>query len=356
MGITDPGTKLLELGIERHFRHVLTNYPDIGGRYSALSLFGMVPAALAGLDVEALLGRARRMAHACMGMVPAHENPGVRLGTALGTLANAGRDKVTFLMPGVLSTLGMWLEQLIAESTGKEGKGILPVALEPVGEPARLRRRPGLRALHPRRPRRRRPRRPRRRGGQGRPPPGAHPPRGEARRGPGVHALGARHRHRRVDPGHQRLQPAQRPGEQGQHRTASSRRCASPAWSRAQAHPHRGAPGRSTGHRRPERRGAAEGAPRRRRPRPLRGHHGLPHRGGGHRRRVGADAPAPDDRHPRHHHARLRAPLPPLHRPAPQGRAQHRPLPPAHRRRPRGPGGLRRGLLLRQAAPGPGPG
>ncbi len=136
VGITDPGTKLLELGIERHFRHVLTNYPDIGGRYSALSLFGMVPAALAGLDVEALLSRARRMAHACMGMVPATENPGVRLGTALGTLALAGRDKVTFLMPGVLSTLGMWLEQLIAESTGKEGKGILPVALEPVGEPA----------------------------------------------------------------------------------------------------------------------------------------------------------------------------------------------------------------------------
>jgi len=136
IAITDPGTPLVELAKRRRFRAVFLNFTDIGGRYSALSYFGLVPAALMGLPVDEILERAVRMLHACSSCVTTAENPGLSLGAALGELALAGRDKLTFIMPESLSALGMWLEQLLAESTGKENSGILPVAGEPLGGPS----------------------------------------------------------------------------------------------------------------------------------------------------------------------------------------------------------------------------
>ncbi len=136
IAITDPGTPLVKLAQERGYRKPILNFDDIGGRYSALSYFGLAPAALMGVDVNELLARALKMMHACASCVPAHENPGLLLGAALGELAKKGkRNKVTFLMPETLSPLGMWLEQLLAESTGKEGTGLLPVTGEPAGAP-----------------------------------------------------------------------------------------------------------------------------------------------------------------------------------------------------------------------------
>ncbi len=137
VAITDPGTPLAQLAGERGFRRVFLNPPDIGGRYSALSFFGLVPAALIGVDLETLLHRAHRMAEACASCVPALENPGAWLGAILGEAALAGRNKVTFVLSPGIASFGLWVEQLIAESTGKEGTGILPVADEPVG-PARV--------------------------------------------------------------------------------------------------------------------------------------------------------------------------------------------------------------------------
>jgi transaldolase/glucose-6-phosphate isomerase len=136
VAITDPGTPLVDLAHERGFRRVFLNFPDIGGRYSALSYFGLVPAALMGIDVAELLARALRMVHACASCVDLEDNPGVALGAAMGELARQGRNKVTFLVPEPISTLATWLEQLLAESTGKEGTGLLPVALEPSGDPS----------------------------------------------------------------------------------------------------------------------------------------------------------------------------------------------------------------------------
>ena len=133
VAITDPGTPLEQLARERQFRRTFVNQPDIGGRYSALSFFGLVPAALIGVDVDTLLHRAHRMAEACAACVPALENPAARLGALLGEAALAGRDKVTFVLSPGIASFGLWAEQLIAESTGKEGKGILPVAGEPLG-------------------------------------------------------------------------------------------------------------------------------------------------------------------------------------------------------------------------------
>jgi transaldolase/glucose-6-phosphate isomerase len=133
VAITDPGTPLADLAAKRGFRRVFLNYADIGGRYSALSYFGLLPAALMGLDVAELIERSLRMANACSAYVPEHENPGLILGAGLGELARAGRDKLTFLAPAALSSLGLWLEQLLAESTGKDGRGVLPVAGEPLG-------------------------------------------------------------------------------------------------------------------------------------------------------------------------------------------------------------------------------
>lgn len=134
--ITDPASPLLKRAQERKYRRIFVNYADIGGRYSALSYFGLVPAALYGLDVEELLLRSLRMVHACQSSVGARESPGLVLGAVLGHLALKGRSKVTLLLPEALSPLGMWIEQLLAESTGKKETGLLPVAGEPVAYPS----------------------------------------------------------------------------------------------------------------------------------------------------------------------------------------------------------------------------
>jgi transaldolase / glucose-6-phosphate isomerase len=131
--ITDPGTGLERLARERGFRAVFPAPPDVGGRYSALTPFGLVPAALAGVDLTALLSRARQAAAACGPQVPAADDPGLQLGAALGELARAGRDKLTLWTSPALAAFPLWLEQLVAESTGKSGTGIVPVAGEPIG-------------------------------------------------------------------------------------------------------------------------------------------------------------------------------------------------------------------------------
>jgi len=135
VAITDPGTSLERLAREQRFRRVFHGQPDIGGRYSALSNFGMVPAALAGVDVRALLARAGEMAQACGPEVRSRENPGVSLGAVLGEAARAGRDKLTFVMSPGFYTFADWVEQLVAESTGKEGKGLVPVVREHLESP-----------------------------------------------------------------------------------------------------------------------------------------------------------------------------------------------------------------------------
>ena len=134
--ITDPGTSLEKLARERKFRWVFSNPPDIGGRYSALSYFGLVPGALMGVDVREMLERALEMEQSCADAVPVESNPGVWLGAVMGKLATQGRNKVTLIASPKVSTFGFWVEQLIAESTGKEGKGIVPIEGEPVGKPA----------------------------------------------------------------------------------------------------------------------------------------------------------------------------------------------------------------------------
>lgn len=136
IAITDPGSKLEQLATARGFRAIFHGVSAIGGRYSALSAFGMVPAAAMGLDVGALLDRAEEMVHACAACVPAADNPGVALGAVLGTLGSRGRDKITLVASPAIAALGGWLEQLIAESTGKLGKGLIPVDGERLGMPA----------------------------------------------------------------------------------------------------------------------------------------------------------------------------------------------------------------------------
>ena len=133
--ITDRGSELGKIAEERGFRQVFYNNPDIGGRYSALSHFGLVAAALLGVDVQELLERAGQMIAACKPGTPTANNPGVRFGAAIGYAALHGRDKLTLMLPPEIARFGAWLEQLIAESTGKHGVGILPVADEPVGRP-----------------------------------------------------------------------------------------------------------------------------------------------------------------------------------------------------------------------------
>jgi glucose-6-phosphate isomerase len=135
VAITDPGSPLAALGAEKGFRRVFTNPADIGGRYSALSLFGLVPAALLGLDLDRLLKSAVRMAAACGPTVKAADNPGLRLGAILGQGPALGRDKLTLLLSRELQAFGGWIEQLVAESTGKEGRGIIPIDGEPAGAP-----------------------------------------------------------------------------------------------------------------------------------------------------------------------------------------------------------------------------
>ncbi|MBE0636760.1 glucose-6-phosphate isomerase [Candidatus Bipolaricaulota bacterium] len=127
IAITDPGTPLVKLASQHAFREVFLNDPDLGGRYSALSLFGLVPAALLGLDVDALLYEAQSVASQCAPAMPIAKNPASQLGLFLGTCALAGLDKATLLLSKKISPLGDWIEQLLAESTGKGGKGIVPI-------------------------------------------------------------------------------------------------------------------------------------------------------------------------------------------------------------------------------------
>ena len=134
--ITDPGSRMQEAATADGFRRILFGVPSIGGRYSALSDFGMAPAAIMGLDTARFLGHADAMAGRCGASVPAAENPGALLGILLGVLARHGRDKVTLIASPGIADLGAWLEQLLAESTGKGGKGLIPVDREPLGPPA----------------------------------------------------------------------------------------------------------------------------------------------------------------------------------------------------------------------------
>jgi transaldolase/glucose-6-phosphate isomerase len=137
IAITDPGSSLEKVAREQEFARLFHGDPQIGGRYSVLSPFGLVPAASMGLDVRRLLDAAQIMVESCTGNVPPAENPGVQLGLALGVLAaHHGRDKVTITATPALSSVGLWLEQLIAESTGKIGKGLVPVDRERIGAPA----------------------------------------------------------------------------------------------------------------------------------------------------------------------------------------------------------------------------
>jgi transaldolase/glucose-6-phosphate isomerase len=135
VAITDPGTLMERMARSAGFRRIFLNPSDIGGRYSALSYFGMVPAALMGVDVGELLSRARMAMEACAAERPLQENPGARLGSIIGALALEGRDKLTLVADERVSSLGLWIEQLVAESTGKEDKGVVPVVGEPVGVP-----------------------------------------------------------------------------------------------------------------------------------------------------------------------------------------------------------------------------
>ena len=135
IAITDAGTPLEALAGDRAFRRVFLSPPQVGGRYSALTYFGLVPAALIGVDLGQLLGRAREMLLACRDGGPSDENPGAWLGAVIGEAALAGRDKLTLLLPDAIAALGDWIEQLVAESTGKEGRGILPVIREALGDP-----------------------------------------------------------------------------------------------------------------------------------------------------------------------------------------------------------------------------
>jgi len=137
VGITDPESKLIQIGERYHFRDIFVNDPHIGGRYSALSFFGLVPAALSGVNLERLLKRARDMAHRCRSQADPENNPGAVLGTMLGISARGGRDKATFFTTPALADFPNWIEQLLAESTGKNGTGILPVVGENTSPPGR---------------------------------------------------------------------------------------------------------------------------------------------------------------------------------------------------------------------------
>src|SRR6266849_2250767 len=135
IAITDPGSKMQQVAEADHFRKIFMGVPSIGGRYSAISNFGMVPAAVMGLEVAKFLKNTEEMVKACGASAAADSNPGVILGTILGAAANQGRDKITIVASPGISDLGAWLEQLIAESTGKIGKGIIPADRERLAKP-----------------------------------------------------------------------------------------------------------------------------------------------------------------------------------------------------------------------------
>ncbi len=133
--ITDPGSPLEAIALQQGFRKIFHGKPGIGGRYSVLSNFGMVPAAVAGIDVKRVLRGAETMAQSCAACVPARDNPGLQLGAALGAAQCLGRDKITLVCSPPVAALGTWLEQLLAESTGKQGKALIPVDGERPGAP-----------------------------------------------------------------------------------------------------------------------------------------------------------------------------------------------------------------------------
>jgi transaldolase / glucose-6-phosphate isomerase len=136
IAVTDPNSSLQEMARRDCFRGLAFGKPSIGGRYSVLSDFGLIPAEVAGVNVEQLLAGAQKMVRSCGSAVPPEENPGVTLGAALAIAAKAGRDKVTIIASPGIGDFGAWLEQLLAESTGKQGKGLIPVDVEPLGPPA----------------------------------------------------------------------------------------------------------------------------------------------------------------------------------------------------------------------------
>jgi transaldolase / glucose-6-phosphate isomerase len=135
VAITDPGSSLEALAAERGFRRTFLNDPDVGGRYSALTYFGLLPAALMGVDLDSLLGGAGVAAEACAVGSTAAGNSGLWLGISLGALALQGRDKLTFVVDDAIGSFGLWVEQLVAESLGKQGTGAVPVTDEPIGPP-----------------------------------------------------------------------------------------------------------------------------------------------------------------------------------------------------------------------------
>jgi transaldolase/glucose-6-phosphate isomerase len=135
IAITDPGSKMEQVAKSDNFRHIFHGLPSIGGRYSALSDFGIVPASAMGIDVSKFLDRTEEMVEACASSVPVEQNPGAILGIILASAQMLGRDKVTIITSPGISDLGAWLEQLLAESTGKQGKGIIPVDREQLGSP-----------------------------------------------------------------------------------------------------------------------------------------------------------------------------------------------------------------------------
>jgi transaldolase/glucose-6-phosphate isomerase len=136
IAVTDPGSSLENVATRQGFARIFHGDPSIGGRYSVLSPFGLVPAATAGIDVRALIGHTLAMLRSCGPDVPPHENPGVQLGLAMGLAGLEGRDKVTIMSSRKISDFGAWAEQLIAESTGKDGKGLIPIDGEPLGDTA----------------------------------------------------------------------------------------------------------------------------------------------------------------------------------------------------------------------------
>ena len=333
IAVTDSGTPLERLAKEEGFRRVFINPADFGGRYSVLSYFGLAPAALMGLDAGELLARAARMRGTAG--APAAQNPAALLGAAMGALARGGRDKLTLLTGPGLEGYGLWVEQLLAESTGKDGEGIIPVDGEPLLEPAAY----GSDRLfvYPRMQRSGQPRT--RRGGerprQGGPP--RPPPAPERRLRPrrGVLPLGARRRRGGPHPEHPALRPAERAAGEGRHEAIA--RCLRRLGRAAR-------PARNTVARRAARRGQV---------RRLRGYPGLrpPERRDRRRRRRPAPPHRgdPQDRH----HRRLRPALPPLDGTVAQGRPGERYIP-AIRAAPRGrhlhPRG---GLQLRRTRQGP---
>ncbi len=135
IAITDPGSKMQQVAERDHFRHIFYGLPSIGGRYSALSNFGIIPAAAMGLDTGRFLQRTKEMVEACKAWTPIEQNPGVMLGLVMGAAAKLGRDKVTLITSPAIADLGAWLEQLLAESTGKLGMGLIPVDREDLGAP-----------------------------------------------------------------------------------------------------------------------------------------------------------------------------------------------------------------------------